>query len=125
MHAIYINAITKKVEAALVKDGCVLASLYGLLACRTVEAVTLHTWSTGERETLWIDEEGRLGAPTVGFAIGDGPIYVGSGVILCCDLEGDSQSTHIGLSSIRSRIRFLEFDDANPAPEPFCSFVSG
>ncbi len=125
MRALYINAITKKVEAVTIKEGCVLASLYGLLACRMVDALTLHTWPSGERETLWIDDESLLGAPTVGFSIAGDRILAGSGVILLCDREGDSASTRVPIAAVRDMVTFLEFDDNNPAPQPFIGFVGG
>jgi hypothetical protein len=103
MRAILLDAKTRTVSE-VDYDGD-YKSIYGLIGCQCFTVVQL-----GNGDDLYVDDEGLL-------TMNESTVFIqtpwyptplaGSGLILSCDDEGESQPATHGADYYRSRVRFM------------------
>lgn len=95
MKAILINAENQTVS--YVNNAGDLSAMYAAINCDMVE-IGHYDDNTGD--TVWVDEEGLLKSPTVGFQI-YGKEFVGSGIIYGSSYDGENKDVTTTLEDVQ------------------------
>jgi hypothetical protein len=101
---ILIDPVNRSISEVQVDNGNFLESIYGLLGCNMVEAVSM---GTTPESSLWVDEEGLFKRGNPAFAMpGVGPgMFVGKGIILG-DAGSESCATSITVRMVKSMVKW-------------------
>jgi hypothetical protein len=100
MHAILIDPYAKSISS-IEYDG-ELSSLYSILSCATVQAVSI-----GHDHVIYLDEEGLLHEPKPFFQWEGAPNPIaGRGLIVKIDSEGEDAAASLRLEAIEKLVSF-------------------
>lgn len=98
LNAILIDPFTKTVKAIKINHG--LDAMYNVIGCELVDVARID----GEND-LWVDDEGLFNSPTHAFLLkGMHQPFVGRGLILAHDDEGESISTTLTVDEIEMSV---------------------
>jgi hypothetical protein len=101
MKAIYINAEKQYVSEVDVDEKSVLQEWYSLIKTDIVEVgLPLEN-----RNQLLVDEEGLMKIQFGGFSF-DSHYFVGNGLVVATDKDGESVSTTLTEQNIEKRVKF-------------------
>ena len=101
--AILIDSVNKEVREVEVTGG--LKNIYKLLDCTLIEAGTYLG-----SDCIYVDEEGVIAGKENGFTIDD-QLFVGSGLLVGTDEQGNSVSPLLSKEALNKKVKFFDITE--------------
>ena len=103
MRAILIDAYNTQIREVDIDEENLLPSMYAQLKCSTFECAMMMEGG----ETLYVDEEGLLNGTQVAFEFEGGhQPFMGNGLILGTNEEGESVDTKLTAEGVSKQVTF-------------------